>query len=192
MTSWDVILKPSYGDCVFLIRSCEYQWLQWWGGDIFVLLQVFLYLSDWWGTTLYISKTQTLGTLTAAMSPSCCETTGTSITFPPTPPLHFARDRFKSLNYAEPPSGHMLRSWEFPTSCSITMSWRCLLTSGSARPTATGKVSQRRFVMKRSRAVVDNDAFVCSLSRHIRVSLWSSTGWWARMRERPTVRLSST
>lgn len=122
---------------------------------------------------------------------------------PPHPPPSFCLQPVQELIYAEPPSGPTLRSWKFPTSCSMKMSYRCVRTSGIARPTATGKAFQRRFVMKWSWAVVDNilyenyikefdNAFVCSLLHHIRVSLWYSTEWWARTRERPKVRLSST
>lgn len=134
----------------------------------------------------------------------------------PPPPSPFCSQLVQKWDYGDPPAGHTLPSWEFPTRCSIKMSCRCVLTRWSARPTATGMASRRRFVMKWRRAAGGkslmkiccnamqckkkrsnqrrefDDASMCLVSCYIRVSPWSSTGWWARTRERPTVRLSST
>lgn len=155
---------------------------------------MYLYLSVWWATTLYTSRTPTVDTLITALSPNCCETTGTSFTSS----SPFLWQLVQKLYWVQPPSGHMLLFWEFPVSCSMKMSCRCLLTSGIVRPTATGNICLERFAMNWSNFAFRQIHGACihvsgrSLSHLRRVSLWSSMGWWGKTRERPTVLLSST
>lgn len=157
-------------------------------------LQVFPSLSDWWGTTLYTSRTPTVDTLITATSPNCCETTGTS--FASSSP--FLWQLVQKLNGVQPPSGLTLLFWEFPMSCSMKMSCRCSLTSGIVTPTATGNICLGRFAVNWSSVAFGQIHGACihvsgrSLPLLRRVSLWSSTGWWGKTRERPTVLLSST
>lgn len=157
-------------------------------------LQVFLYWSDWWGTTLYTSRTPRADTLITAMSPNCCETTGTSFTSS----SPFLWLLVQKVNWVQPPSGHTLLFWEFPVSCSMKMSCRCSLTSGIVRPTATGNICLGRFATNWSSVACRQIRGARShvggrwLSLLRRVSLWSSTGWWGKTRERATVLRSST